>query len=243
MLNSSLPLVADSSTYCPRDLPISMARPLKPSAAIGTRQISWAFSNRIEEVKMSKRRRTTAQRNTAKRKWKLAQALNGGDQSTGATDATDSPTSPQATGESDIQHSETAFKPEILTQSPANGHGAAGLGETVELARNRWDEIRAVKERYPVSRGMLERMAFEAINVATSETASVRDRLIGIKLLLTMAEGNRPDKGLPAQIEIGVENTEEARLRIRRIIDAMPLEIVDEREFKVVPGSTDDYAE
>ena len=192
---------------------------------------------------MSKRRRTTAERNAAKRKWKTAQALIGGDQSTGA-DVTDSPTSPQAKGESDIQQSATAFKPEILTQSPANGHGAAGLGEAVELARNRWDEIRAVKDRYPISRSMLERIAFEAIKAATSETASVRHRLIAIKLLWTMAEGNRPDKGLPPQIEIGIK-TDGNRVTIRQLIDEMNAnpQIHDTREFKIQPGSAQDYAE
>ena len=44
MLNSSLPPVATSSTYCPKDLPISMARPLELSATIGTRQKHRVFT-------------------------------------------------------------------------------------------------------------------------------------------------------------------------------------------------------
>jgi hypothetical protein len=190
------------------------------------------------------RRRSRSERNAAKRKWQIAQVLKDADPSTGATGVSVPSELPQASGESEPLQSETAFKPEVLGQSLANGHGAAGVGEAVELARNRWDEIRAVKDRYPISRGMLERIAFEAIRVATSETASVRHRLIAIKLLWTMAEGNRPDKGLPPQIEIGIK-TDGNRVLIRQLIDEMNTnpQIYDSREFKIVPGSPEDYAE
>ena len=192
---------------------------------------------------MSKRRRTTAQRNAAKRKWKTAQALIGGDQSTGAADATDSPTSPQAKGELDILQSETAFKPEPLTQSSMESVIAQGSGGFLKRS-DQWDEIRAVKERYPVSRGMLERIAHETMQVVTSENAATRDRLIASKLVFAMSHGNRPDKGLPAQIEV---NGNDSKFDIRCIIDAVlnddSMGIHDTREMKIVPGDENDYAE
>ena len=186
---------------------------------------------------LSRQQRKTISKNKAK-------ARGAGELAALATDVTATSTSTQSQGAADVLQSATAFKPEILTETPANGHGAAGLGEAVELARNRWDEIRAVKDRYPVSRGMLQRIAFEASQVATSENASVRDRLIANKLLLTMAKGNSPDKGLPAQIEIDIK-TNGNRVLMRQLIDEMNAnpQIYDSREFKVEPGSPDDYAE
>lgn len=142
-------------------------------------------------------------------------------------------------GQSDILQSDdvTAFEPEFLDLSQ-------GKGDDVEKARNQWLEIRAVRARYPISRGMLERLAHETMQTALLSSTPTRDRLIATKLLLTMAAGNHPNKGLPAQVEVNINNNP---LDMRRIIDAVlnddSMEIHDTREIKIVPGSDQDYAE
>ena len=192
---------------------------------------------------MPKRRRSRSERNAAKRKWQLAQVLKDADPSTGATGVSVPSELPQASGESEPLQSETAFAPEFLTQTSINGDDADGKGEIVKKIRHMWEEIRAVRERYPISRGMLDRIAHETMQTMLHATTSTRDKLIASKLLLTMAHGNQPNKGLPAQLEVASRNND--GFDIRKIIDEMNAnrEIYDCREFKIVPGSPEDYAE
>ena len=145
-----------------------------------------------------------------------------------ASGETSAPTNLQSHGGEVALQSNTAFQPD-----------SQGIGGCLQSV-NQWDEIRAVKDRYPVSRGMLERVAHEAMRVATAENVSTRDKLHAAKLIVAMSQANQPNKGLPAPIEI----SRDAGMRTRQIIDAMANDpIHDTREFKIIPGSPEDYAE
>ena len=91
---------------------------------------------------------------------------------------------------------------------------------------------------------MLERVAHEAMKVATAENVSTRDKLNAAKLIVAMSQANHPNKGLPDQLEVNINNNP---LDMRRIIDAVlnddSMGIHDTRENKIMPGSDSDYAE
>ena len=162
--------------------------------------------------------------------------------STVAQDAIDPSTDQQPQCGLSVQQSEpeTAFLPETLDPDFVAKQHALGKGDVVEKVRLKWEEIKAVRERYPVSRGMLQRIAHETMQTMLLPSTSTRDKLIATKLLLTMAGGNIPNKGLPEQIETPAND----RFDMRRIIDAvLSDETPDSRENKIIPGSADDYAE
>ena len=188
---------------------------------------------------LSKQQRKTLAKNKAK-------ALGNVDSAIMASGDSIAPSTPQSQGGMDALQfePESAFKPELLSDENVAKLIATGNGELAIRLRNRWDEIRAVKDRYPVSRGMLERLAHEAMMIATQSSVATRDRLIATKLLLTMASGNHPNKGLPAQVEVNINNNP---MDMRRIIDAVlnddSMGILDTREIKTIPGSENDYAE
>jgi len=150
----------------------------------------------------------------------------------------------QSHGGEDALQSETAFAPDTLDPAFVAKQHALGKGELVEKIRHKWDEIKAVKDRYPISRGMLERLAHETMQTILLPSTATRDKLIATKLLLTMAAGNHDNKGLPAQVEVNVNNNS---FDMRRIIDAVlnddAMGIHDTREMKIIPGSDQDYAE
>jgi hypothetical protein len=174
---------------------------------------------------LSRQQRKTISKNKAK-------ARGAGELAALAMGVTATSTNTQSQGEASVLQSETAFEPDSITHSQ-------GLGGCA-LRAQQWAEIRAVKDRYPVSRGMLERVAHEAMQVATAENVSTRDKLHAAKLIVAMSQANQPNKGLPAPIEI----SRDAGMRTRQIIDAMANDpIHDTREFKIIPGSFEDYAE
>jgi hypothetical protein len=161
-----------------------------------------------------------------------------------ASDAPDSSTDQHSQCELSVLQPETAFAPDTLDPAFVAKQHALGEGELVEKIRHKWDEIKAVKDRYPVSRGMLERLAHETMQTILLPSTATRDKLIATKLLLTMAAGNHANKGLPAQVEVNVNNN---TFDMRRIIDAVlnddAMGIHDTRETKIIPGSPNDYAE
>ena len=152
---------------------------------------------------LSRQQRKTIAKNKAK-------ARGAGELAALATDVTATSTSTHSQGAADVQQSETAFEPDSITHSQ-------GLGGRA-LRAQQWAEIQAVKERYPISRGMLERVAHEAMQVATAENVSTRDKLNAAKLIVAMSQANHPTKGLPAQLEVNINNNP---LDMRRIIDAV----------------------
>lgn len=121
---------------------------------------------------------------------------------------------------------------------------ALGMGAAVALMKERRLELRAVIENWPISRDMRERIVYESIMVVLDKNADPRLKQRERWMLHKMAEANKPNGGLPAQVEI--ESTAN-RMSTRQIIDAVlndeAMGIVDSREWKVVPGSDDDYAE
>lgn len=118
-----------------------------------------------------------------------------------------------------------------------------GRGKRVQAIKDRWLDIRAVNENWPISRQMRERMAFEAMQTALSPEVSIKERLLAKRLLLIMDAQNKPTvKGLPSQVDVKVETaTGEVQISVRQVLDAMD-GILDLRDYKIEPNSPDDYA-
>ena len=174
---------------------------------------------------LSRQQRKTISKNKAK-------ARGAGELAALASGATATSTNTQSQGEASALQSKTAFQPD-----------SQGIGGCLQSA-NQWDEIRAVQEQYPVSRGMLERVAHEAMKVVTRDDVATRDKLNAGKLIFSMSQANRPCRGLPVQLSI---ESPHANFNMREIIDAVlnddSIGIHDTREHKIVPGSAADYAE
>ncbi len=128
--------------------------------------------------------------------------------------------------------SETAFAPEGSGEPSAN--------------RDRWLEIKAVRERYPVSRGMLERLSYEGMTIFLNPEVPTRERLNAGKLLVAMATANHSRGQLPEQVSpLEVNNVRiDIGSVVRELIaDDRVLEAIDMRPFKPERGGPDDYAE
>lgn len=182
----------------------------------------------------SKQQRKTTKKNKAA-------AMENGNSACSASDATVALTGSQPQGGTDVLKldDETAFTPEALHPENVAIYTASGKGQVIERIRHKWEEIRAVRERYPVSKGMLQRIAHETIQIALLPTTATRDKLIAAKLLITMAEGNR-DKGLPEQ-----EQNINVNISINDVLNAMGKTVDSEdcREYKPEIGGPDDYAD
>lgn len=198
---------------------------------------------------------TSNQRKAARRK--KARAMQAGEQASMATDNPAVSTVHRPEGMPEVLQKESAFAPEALSAENVAKYGPQGIGggagdsdwENKRAAfskiQERWTEIKAVSERYPVPRAMLERIANDTFQTFVSANTSTRDKMIAAKLLLTMAAANQDTKGLPTQLEGSVN--EGTRFDVRNIIDAIAREegtaIVDTRAIQVEPGSAEDYAE
>ncbi len=155
---------------------------------------------------------------------------------------------------SDPQEFELAWAPETegLSAEAIAKLISSGKGEALRKANLRWAEIRAVRENWPISRLMRERIAFDAMMIMLDPNSSTRDRQVSQRLLVEMDKSNRPhadrlpnqvaEPGTSVEVEVGG-----TKVTIRSVIDAMVsdprLGILDLRENPIQPGSKDDYAE
>lgn len=139
------------------------------------------------------------------------------------------------------------FAPDVVAKSKA----AADAGNPAMLAKlarikDQRLELRAVNQRWPVPKGLRERMVYDAGMIALDPTKDIRYRLAAQKILVAMDHANNVAQ-LPDQVTVNIQQntyavnvndflaTVEADPRLDRLLDA--------REFRPDPGAPDDYAE
>lgn len=101
--------------------------------------------------------------------------------------------------------------------------------------------IRAVSDGFPVPREAVERLVFDVWRTATETNNPVVERQRAQKLLARMVERNLQPSKLPQQVDGAVLSYSYHDMR-QPLID-IAADDLDMREYKVVPGSEDDYAE
>jgi hypothetical protein len=139
------------------------------------------------------------------------------------------------------------FTPEILSRSKAAADaGNPALLARLTLIKDQRLELRAVNQRWPVPKGLRERMVYDAGAIAMDPTKDIRFRLAAQKILVAMDHANNVAQ-LPDQMTVNIQHntyavnvndflaTVEADPRLDRLLDG--------REFRPDPGAPDDYAE
>ncbi|MFN9112686.1 MAG: hypothetical protein ACK5XN_21690 [Bacteroidota bacterium] len=139
------------------------------------------------------------------------------------------------------------FDEEVL--SAARQQEASGNNRPMAAIRRIADqrlELRAIKERWPIPQDVREQLVIQAAKMAFDPTKEARYKVQAWKILLAMDSINRV-KGLPDQVQINVQGSD-VRVSVHDVLRTIEEDpkfesLMDAREFKVEPGSTDDYAE
>jgi len=139
------------------------------------------------------------------------------------------------------------FDEEVMAS--ARNQQAAGNNKPMAAIRRIADqrlELRAIKERWPIPQDVREQLVIQAARMAFDPTKEARYKVQAWKILLAMDSINRV-KGLPDQVQINVQGTD-VRVSVHDVLKTIEDDpkfesLMDAREFKVDPGSADDYAE
>ncbi len=129
------------------------------------------------------------------------------------------------------------------TYQKALSESEQGKGELLEALHRIRDwrlHMRAVKEQWPITQDMRERVAYEAMQCVMSREAATRDRLIAMRLVMAMGESNRHGD-LPIQVTTPAPAS--GAIPVYQLIQELsrdPL-VMDALDYR--PVKNDDYAE
>lgn len=145
---------------------------------------------------------------------------------------------PIATGKD--SETDSFFWPE-LTRANQSKAIKEGRGEAFKRFQDARLEIRAINERWPIPAALRERMIFENARIVIDPKAEPKQKLLASRILLAMDQANQKPDNLPTQI---VGNQHITVTQVLQLIEGGQAseDELDLREFKVLPGSPDDYA-
>jgi hypothetical protein len=105
--------------------------------------------------------------------------------------------------------------------------------------RDRWLELRAVREHWPISQDARERIVYESLTAMLDKNIDPKLRHQERVLLAKMGEANRV-KGLPEQ-----ERNIQISISINDVLEQLgkSVDAVDYRPTKSIIGGDDDYAD
>lgn len=139
------------------------------------------------------------------------------------------------------------FRPDIVERARIEeAAGNPALAGKLRSIRDSRLELRAINQRWPVPKGLRERIVYDAAAIALDPQKDLRFRLMAQKMLIAMDHANNAPQ-LPDQVTVNIQQntyavnvndflaTVEADPRLDRLLDA--------REFRPDPGAPDDYAE